>query len=220
MNAGGLFLTLEGIDGAGKSSHLDALQALFEGRGRTVTRTREPGGTPLAETLRTLILEQPMDPLTESLLVFAARRDHIVRVIEPALARGDVVLCDRFTDATFAYQGGGRGFDAEVLSTLERWAQAGRGGQSEVALLQPHITLWFDLAPEIAAQRLAGARVPDKFEAQPVEFFRKVAQGYAERAAADAARFVRIDASQSRDQVWQQVEAALVARGLAGEGRA
>ncbi|WP_208508026.1 dTMP kinase [Variovorax paradoxus] len=220
MNAGGLFLTLEGIDGAGKSSHLDALQALFEGRGRTVTRTREPGGTPLAETLRTLILEQPMDPLTESLLVFAARRDHIVQVIEPALARGDVVLCDRFTDATFAYQGGGRGFDAEVLSTLERWAQAGRGGQSEVALLQPHITLWFDLAPEIAAQRLAGARVPDKFEAQPVEFFRKVAQGYAERAAADAARFVRIDASQSRDQVWQQVEAALVARGLAGEGRA
>ncbi|WP_398493717.1 dTMP kinase [Variovorax sp.] len=220
MNAGGLFLTLEGIDGAGKSSHLDALQALFEGRGRAVTRTREPGGTPLAETLRTLILEQPMDPLTESLLVFAARRDHIVQVIEPALARGDVVLCDRFTDATFAYQGGGRGFDAEVLSTLERWAQAGRGGQSEVTLLQPHITLWFDLAPEIAAQRLAGARVPDKFEAQPVEFFRKVAQGYAERAAADAARFVRIDASQSRDQVWQQVEAALVARGLAGEGRA
>ncbi|MCT8173449.1 dTMP kinase [Variovorax sp. CY25R-8] len=220
MNAGGLFLTLEGIDGAGKSSHLDALQALFEGRGRAVTRTREPGGTPLAETLRTLILEQPMDPLTESLLVFAARRDHIAQVIEPALARGDVVLCDRFTDATFAYQGGGRGFDTEMLSTLERWAQAGRGGQSEVALLQPHITLWFDLAPEIAAQRLAGARVPDKFEAQPVEFFRKVAQGYADRAAADAARFVRIDAGQSRDQVWQQVEAALVARGLAGEGRA
>ncbi|MBS78143.1 dTMP kinase [Variovorax sp.] len=220
MNAGGLFLTLEGIDGAGKSSHLDALQALFEGRGRAVTRTREPGGTPLAETLRTLILEQPMDPLTESLLVFAARRDHIAQVIEPALARGDVVLCDRFTDATFAYQGGGRGFDTEVLSTLERWAQAGRGGQSEVALLQPHITLWFDLAPEIAAQRLAGARVPDKFEAQPVEFFRKVAQGYADRAAAAAARFVRIDAGQSRDQVWQQVEAALVARGLAGEGRA
>ncbi|WP_422097049.1 dTMP kinase [Variovorax sp.] len=220
MNAGGLFLTLEGIDGAGKSSHLDALQALFEGRGRAVTRTREPGGTPLAETLRTLILDQPMDPLTESLLVFAARRDHIAQVIEPALARGDVVLCDRFTDATFAYQGGGRGFDTEVLSTLERWAQAGRGGQSEVALLQPHITLWFDLAPEIAAQRLAGARVPDKFEAQPVEFFRKVAQGYADRAAADAARFVRIDAGQSRDQVWQQVEAALVARGLAGEGRA
>ena len=206
----GLFLTLEGIDGAGKSSHLDAMEALFRGQGRTVVRTREPGGTPLAETLRGLILEQPMDPLTESLLVFAARRDHVTRVIEPALARGDVVLCDRFTDATFAYQGAGRDFDTEVLSTLEQWVQ-GRADAPE--LLQPHITLWFDLAPEIAAQRLAGARLPDKFESQPVEFFRRVAAGYAARAAADAERFVRIDASQTRDQVWQQVETALVARG-------
>lgn len=206
----GLFLTLEGIDGAGKSSHLDAMEALFKARGRTVVRTREPGGTPLAETLRGLVLEQAMDPLTESLLVFAARRDHVLRVIEPALARGDVVLCDRFTDATFAYQGAGRDFDTQVLSTLEQWVQGGRGA---AALLQPHITLWFDLAPEIAAQRLAGARLPDKFEAQPVEFFRRVAAGYAARAAADAQRFVRIDASQTRDQVWQQVEAALVARG-------
>lgn len=206
----GLFLTLEGIDGAGKSSHLDAMEALLKAQGRTVVRTREPGGTPLAETLRGLILEQPMDPLTESLLVFAARRDHVAQVIEPALARGDVVLCDRFTDATFAYQGSGRGFDAQVLSTLEQWVQGGRGA---AGLLQPHITLWFDLAPEIAAERLAGARVPDKFEAQPVEFFRRVAAGYAARAAADAQRFVRIDASQTRDQVWQQVEAALVARG-------
>jgi len=207
----GLFLTLEGIDGAGKSSHLDAMEALFKAQGRTVVRTREPGGTPLAETLRGLILEQPMDPLTESLLVFAARRDHVMRVIEPALARGDVVLCDRFTDATFAYQGAGRDFDTEVLSTLERWVQ-GRADAPE--LLQPHITLWFDLAPEIAAQRLAGARLPDKFESQPVEFFRRVAAGYAARAAADAARFVRIDASQTRDQVWQQVETALIARGV------
>ena len=206
----GLFLTLEGIDGAGKSSHLDAMEALLKAQGRTVVRTREPGGTTLAETLRGLILEQPMDPLTESLLVFAARRDHVAQVIEPALARGDVVLCDRFTDATFAYQGSGRGFDAQVLSTLEQWVQ---GGREAAALLQPHITLWFDLAPEIAAQRLAGARLPDKFEAQPVEFFRRVAAGYAARAAADAQRFVRIDASQTRDQVWQQVEAALVARG-------
>ncbi|MDQ0591111.1 dTMP kinase [Variovorax paradoxus] len=206
----GLFLTLEGIDGAGKSSHLDAMEALFKARGRTVVRTREPGGTPLAETLRVLILEQPMDPLTESLLVFAARRDHVVRVIEPALARGDVVLCDRFTDATFAYQGAGRDFDTQVLSTLEQWVQGGRGA---AGLLQPHVTLWFDLAPEIAAQRLAGARLPDKFESQPVEFFRRVAAGYAARAAADARRFVRIDASQTRDQVWQQVETALVARG-------
>ena len=172
----GLFLTLEGIDGAGKSSHLDAMEALFKAQGRTVVRTREPGGTPLAETLRGLILEQPMDPLTESLLVFAARRDHVMRVIEPALARGDAVLCDRFTDATFAYQGAGRDFDTQVLSTLERWVQ-GRADAPE--LLQPHITLWFDLAPEIAAQRLAGARLPDKFESQPVEFFRRVAAGYA-----------------------------------------
>lgn len=204
----GLFLTLEGIDGAGKSSHIDALEALFKAQGRAVTRTREPGGTPLAESLRTMILEQPMDPLTESLLVFAARRDHVVRVIDPALARGDVVLCDRFTDATFAYQGAGRGFDPAVLSTLEAWVQA-----APQALLQPDITLWFDLPPETAAERLAGARLPDKFESQPVEFFRRVAAGYAARAAA-APRFARIDASRSREQVWQQVEAVLGQRGL------
>jgi dTMP kinase len=203
------FITFEGIDGAGKSSHIDALEALFKARGRQVMRTREPGGTPIAEALRTMILGQPMDPLTESLLVFAARRDHVVRVIEPALSRGDVVLCDRFTDATFAYQGAGRGFDTAVLAALEQWVQA-RPGDS---LLQPDITLWFDLAPELAAERLAGARLPDKFESQPVEFFRRVAAGYAQRAAA-ASRFVRIDASQSRDQVWQQIEAALAGRGL------
>ncbi|MDP9601053.1 UNVERIFIED_ORG: dTMP kinase [Variovorax paradoxus] len=220
MSDQGLFLTLEGIDGAGKSSHLDALEALFKAQGRTVVRTREPGGTPLAETLRGLILEQPMDPLTESLLVFAARRDHIVQVIEPALARGDVVLCDRFTDATFAYQGAGRGFDPAVLSTLEQWAQAGRAALPASTLLQPHVTLWFDLAPETAAQRLAGARVPDKFEAQPVEFFRRVAQGYADRASADARRFVRIDASQTREQVWLQIESELTARGVLTDGGA
>ncbi|MBO9647264.1 MAG: dTMP kinase [Variovorax sp.] len=208
----GLFLTLEGIDGAGKSSHIDALEALFKAQGRQVTRTREPGGTPLAETLRGMILEQPMDALTESLLVFAARRDHVVRVIEPALASGDVVLCDRFTDATFAYQGAGRGFDPAVLSTLEKWVQADTEHATD-GLLQPEITIWFDLAPEIAAERLAGARVPDKFESQPVEFFKRVAAGYAARAK-DAPRFVRIDASQSREAVWQQIEAALAERGL------
>ena len=206
--AQGLFLTLEGIDGAGKSSHIDALEALFKAQGRIVTRTREPGGTPLAEMLRTMILTQAMDPLTESLLVFAARRDHIVQVIEPALARGEVVLCDRFTDATFAYQGAGRGFDEAVLSTLEEWVQARDG-----ALLQPALTLWFDLPPETAAERLAGARLPDKFESQPVAFFRRVAEGYAARAAS-APRFVRIDANRSREQVWAQVVAALVQRGL------
>lgn len=208
----GLFLTLEGIDGAGKSSHIDALEALFKAQGRQVTRTREPGGTPLAETLRAQILEQPMDALTESLLVFAARRDHVVRVILPALARGDVVLCDRFTDATFAYQGAGRGFDPTVLSVLEQWVQS-QPASDDGALLQPDITLWFDLAPETAAERLAGARLPDKFESQPVEFFRRVAAGYAERAER-APRFVRIDAGQSRDGVWQQIEEALAERGL------
>ena len=208
-----LFLSLEGIDGAGKSSHLDALEALFRGQGRAVTRTREPGGTPLAEQLREMILKQPMDALTESLLVFAARRDHIVQVIEPALARGEVVLCDRFTDATFAYQGGGRGFDGRVLATLEQWAQARPHADR---LLQPDVTLWFDLPPEVAAARLADARTPDKFEAQSADFFRRVASGYAKRAAADPGRFVHIDADCTREQVWEQVVRALHQRGLAG----
>ena len=215
--AAGIFITLEGIDGAGKSSHLDALEALLRQAGRTVRRTREPGGTPLAETLRELVLTQPMDPLTESLLVFAARRDHIAQVIAPALARGEVVLCDRFTDATFAYQGAGRGFDAGVLRTLEGWVQAGEnseGGEGG-ALLQPDLTFWFDLPPDVAAERLASARVPDRFEAQPAEFFRRVAAGYAARAAGQP-RFERIDAAQPRAQVWAQVEAALRRRGLAG----
>lgn len=209
----GLFLTLEGIDGAGKSSHLDAIEAAFRSSGRHVTRTREPGGTPLGETLRTLVLEQPMDALTESLLVFAARREHILQVIQPALARGDVVLCDRFTDATFAYQGAGRGFDVGVLSLLERWVQGSSSADAHPGevLLQPDLTLWFDLPPEIAAERLAGARVPDKFESQPVEFFRRVAAGYAERART-APRFERIDASQSREQVREQVLQALLRR--------
>ena len=210
----GLFITLEGIDGAGKSSHLDALEALLHAQGHTVVRTREPGGTPLAETLRTLILTQAMDPLTESLLVFAARRDHIVQVIQPALDAGHTVLCDRFTDATFAYQGAGRGFDGQVLSTLEQWAQADRvKDEGKGGLLQPDLTLWFDLPPEMAAARLADARLPDKFEAQPVEFFRSVADGYAQRARAP--RFARIDAQGSREAVWQQIAAVLAARGIA-----
>ncbi|MDQ7956957.1 MAG: dTMP kinase [Pseudomonadota bacterium] len=208
----GLFITLEGIDGAGKSSHIDALEALFRATGREVVRTREPGGTPLAETLRGLVLGEAMDALTESLLVFAARRDHVVNVIAPALARGAVVLCDRFTDATFAYQGAGRGFDLGVLGTLEAWVQGGQGGAPDV--LQPALTLWFDLAPETAAERLAGARLPDRFEAQPVDFFRRVAEGYARRAGADPARFERIDADTTRENVWAQVEAAVRRRGL------
>ena len=214
----GLFISFEGIDGAGKSTHIAALAEAFRAAGRTVTLSREPGGTPLAEKLRTLVLHDAMDPLTEALLMFAARRDHITNVIAPALFKGEVVLCDRFTDATFAYQGGGRGFDMHVLQTLERWVQH-RDTESEAvhtansALLQPDLTVWFDLAAEEAAKRLAGARVPDKFEAQPVEFFRRVAQGYADRMQADPARFARIDASLSRDAVWLEVKAVFVGKG-------
>jgi dTMP kinase len=199
--AAGPFISLEGIDGAGKSSHLDALAVALRERGRTVVVTREPGGTPLAEQLRGLALNEPMDPLTEALLMFAARRDHLLNVIEPALARGDVVLCDRFTDATFAYQGGGRGFDRAVLALA--------AGQ----LRQPDLTLWFDLAPAIAASRLAGARAPDKFESQSVAFFERVVRGYAAREEADPGRFVRIDADQSREAVLQDVLAAVRGRG-------
>jgi dTMP kinase len=208
----GLFISFEGIDGAGKSSHVESLAEAFRGQGREVTVTREPGGTPLAEKLRTLALNEPMDALTEALLMFAARRDHLLNVIEPSLARGDVVLCDRFTDATFAYQGGGRGFDLEVLRGLERWVQV-VPALAAGSLRQPHLTLWFDLAPEIAAARLAGARVPDKFESQPVEFFRRVAAGYAARMAADPGRVARIAADQPREAVWNDVLAALRARG-------
>ena len=120
----GLFISFEGIDGAGKSTHIEGVAASFREAGRAVVLTREPGGTPLSEKLRELVLHEPMDALTEALLMFAARREHLVQVIEPALARGDVVLCDRFTDATFAYQGSGRGFDLNVLKQLEQWVQA------------------------------------------------------------------------------------------------
>lgn len=207
----GLFVSFEGIDGAGKSTHIEALADAFRARGRNVVLTREPGGTPLAEKLRALALNDPMDPLTEALLMFAARRDHLLQVIEPALARGDVVLCDRFTDATFAYQGGGRGFDLPVLRQLESWVQdvpAAKG------LRQPQLTVWFDLDPAVAAQRLAGARVPDKFESQPQEFFARVAAGYKQRLQADSRRFLRVQADQPREAVWQELLAGVQARGL------
>ena len=211
-----LFISVEGIDGAGKSSHIDAMAAALRAAGHRVCVTREPGGTPLAEQLREMVLHTPMDALTESLLIFAARRDHIARVIQPALARGDLVLCDRFTDATFAYQGGGHGFDLDVLGTLERWVQTqqGRDGQAGGALLQPGLTLWFDLPAQVAAQRLAGARVPDKFEAQPQAFFEKVIAGYARRAALEPQRFARIQAHQTPDAVRAEVLAALRTHGL------
>jgi dTMP kinase len=204
----GIFISFEGIDGAGKSTHIDGLAAAFRAQGRVVTLTREPGGTPLAEQLRTLVLNDTMDAMTEALLVFAARRDHIVQVIRPALERGDVVLCDRFTDATFAYQGGGRGFDWDVLASLEQWVQGGE------ILLQPALTIWFDLPPDVAASRLVSARVPDKFEALPQAFFEKVAAGYARRYALAAERFARIDANQTPEKVWIDVLNAVQVKGL------
>ncbi len=208
----GLFITFEGIDGAGKSSHIDTLAQALRAAGRQVTLTREPGGTPLAVKLRALLLHDAMDALTETLLVFAARRDHLRVVIEPALARGDVVLCDRFTDATFAYQGVGRGFDLQVLSYMERLAQTGIALEPDL-MRNPDLTLWFDVPPEVAAERLAAARTPDRFEAEGVEFFTRVARGYADRAAGATQRFARLDGAQPRAQVAAQMLAAVAARG-------
>ena len=201
----GLFISFEGIDGAGKSSHIEALAQAFKAAGRVVVQTREPGGTPLAEKLRDMVLHDPMDPLCEALLVFAARRDHLNHVIEPALARGDVVLCDRFTDATFAYQGAGRGFSVDVLGQLEHWVQALPSG----GLRQPDITVWFALDPTIAAKRLSAARLPDRFESQPLAFFQSVHDGYAARAASDPKRFAQLDASASIEHVRQDLLAQL-----------
>jgi dTMP kinase len=208
----GLFISFEGIDGAGKSTHIDGLAQAFKAQGRAVTLTREPGGTPLAEKLRAMVLNDPMDAMTEALLVFAARRDHLQQIIEPALARGEVVLCDRFTDATFAYQGGGRGFDLELLSILERMVQFTRGLEVDF-IRNPDLTVWFDLPAEIAASRLAGTRVPDKFEAQPVEFFKRVANGYLMRMTATPDRFARINADNTREAVWLDVLKAVHTRG-------
>ncbi len=228
----GIFISFEGIDGAGKSSHVQALAQAFRAAAsaaaleaklvRSVVLTREPGGTMLAEKLRELILHEPMDALTEALLVFAARREHIVQVIAPALARGDVVLCDRFTDASFAYQGAGRGFDIDMLSKLERSAQDIRRLKGDLVskirlqqgILQPDLTLLFEVPPQVAAERLAQARVPDKFESQDVAFFERVASGYAARVAGDPQRFERINGHQSLDQVRADVMAAVRMRGF------
>lgn len=213
MSRSGLFISFEGIDGAGKSTHIETLASRLREVGHTVVQTREPGGTPLAESIRELALHQPMDALTEALLMFAARRDHLQQVIEPALARGDVVLCDRFTDATFAYQGGGRGFDWHTLSVLEQMVQAlpdaplgAATSASFPSLRQPHLTLWFDLPAAVAAERLAGARVPDRFESQPVAFFEAVRAGYLRRAEADPQRFESVDSGQPREVVWAAIE--------------
>ncbi len=199
----GRFITFEGIDGAGKSTHIEAVAQRLRAADATVVCTREPGGTPLAERVRELVLHETMDVLTEALLVFAARRDHLHQVIMPALARGQTVLCDRFTDATFAYQGGGRGAPIAVLEQLETLVQG---------TLQPDLTIWFDLPAALAAQRRTQAREADRFEQQDLAFFERVRDQYAARAALTPRRFARIDASLAREAVWQQIDAVLKAR--------
>lgn len=211
----GLFITFEGIDGAGKSTHIKALAVAFEQAGRSVVRTREPGGTPLAEHLRTMTLHEDMDGVTEALLMFAARRAHVREVIAPALVAGSVVLCERFTDSTFAYQGGGRGVDWATLEKLERLALDIRGAGVEMPLmdepLTPSLTLWFDLPTEMAATRLRGEL--DRFETQALVFFEAVRAAYATRMAHAGGRIVRIDTSVSKEQVQEDVLAAVRARG-------
>jgi dTMP kinase len=193
MTTLGKFITFEGIDGAGKSSHIEAAATALKQAGKIVLLTREPGGTALAEKLRNEVLHCAMDGLTELLLVFAARRDHLETVIRPALARGDWVICDRFTDSTFAYQGGGRQMDFQKIETLEGWVQGD---------LQPDCTLLFDLPPDVAAIRRAKVRAADRFEAEDsTGFFERIRQAYLARAAQNAGRFVLIDALKPLDEV-------------------
>jgi dTMP kinase len=196
--ARGRFITLEGLDGAGKSTHLVWLVDTLRARGKTVVQTREPGGTPLGEKLRALLLADPMHLETEALLMFAARREHIAQVIEPALARGDWVVCDRFTDASFAYQGGGRGLAREKLAILEDWVQAG---------LQPDLTLMFDVSTEVARSRVTGmGRELDRFEREQVEFFERVRNEYLARATASNGRMRVVDASRPIEQIKTSLE--------------
>ena len=200
----GRFITFEGIDGAGKSTHVESVAQHLRQRGAELVQTREPGGTPLAESLRGLFLHQDMDGLTEALLVFAARRDHVQRVIAPALAQGRTVLCDRFTDASFAYQGGGRGMDLQVLATLAQWVQQGR---------EPDLTFWFDVEPAVAAARRAQARDADRLEQLDLDFFERVRAGYQRRAESAPGRIVRIDAGDTIEGVAAQIRAELERRG-------
>jgi len=194
----GKFITFEGIDGAGKSTHIADIVALLRSRGLNVVSTREPGGTPLGEKLRELLLHEPMHLETEAMLMFAARREHLAQVIEPALARGDWVICDRFSDATFAYQGGGRGLDKNKLAELEKWVH----GQ-----LQPDLTFLFDLPPELAGERIAAqGRQLDRFEQEHADFHGRVRQAYLDRAATAPRRIQVIKADQDLDKVKKKVE--------------
>jgi dTMP kinase len=191
------FITLEGMDGAGKSTHIPSIIEMLKARGREVVSTREPGGTPLGERLRELLLHEAMHAETETLLMFAARREHIANVIAPALERGAYVLSDRFTDATFAYQSGAKGVSANKVEILEQWVQED---------LQPDITLLFDVPVEVSIARLAGARSPDKFERESADFFTRIRNAYLERASRNPQRFRVIDGSKSLEEVAKAVE--------------
>ena len=194
----GKFITFEGIDGAGKSSHVNWLADTLRQRGLTVQVTREPGGTPLGEKLRELLLNEPMHLETETLLMFAARREHIARVIEPALARGEWVVCDRFSDATWAYQGGGRGLDKTKFLTLEHWV---------LDHLQPDLTLLFDLPLAVARERIALAnRTLDRFEQERADFHERVRQAYLERWHASPGRIRVVDAQGSIAKIRKSLE--------------
>lgn len=192
----GCFITLEGIDGAGKSIHLPWLVERFRERGRMVRATREPGGTPLGERLRELLLTTPMHVDTETLLIFAARREHLAQVILPALEAGEVVISDRFTDASYAYQCGGRGLPETRLERLESWVQAG---------LQPDLTLLFDVKSEVAEARRHAVRDPDRFEQERADFHDRVRQAYLRRARQYPHRIRVIDANQSVEEVRRQL---------------
>ena len=199
----GKFLTLEGIDGAGKSSHLEFIADWVRGRGLELVVTREPGGTELGEALRELLLNREMASDTELLLMFAARQEHLAQKIRPALAAGAWVLSDRFTDASYAYQCGGRGIEVARVAALEAWVQRGFG---------PDLTLLFDLAPETAARRRAAARAADRFEREEVDFFARVRAAYLARAAAEPARVRVLDSD--RDMAMIQAELAGILESL------
>ena len=191
------FITFEGVDGAGKSTHVATVAQFLRERGKTVITTREPGGTVLGEKLRELLLHEPMNLETEALLMFASRREHIAQVIAPALARGDWVISDRFTDASFAYQGGGRHLSLDKLRVLEQWVHAD---------LQPDLTLLFDVPLDVARQRLDQTRSLDKFEKEKEDFFTAVRDVYLQRAAQFPDRIRVIDSTQPLDAVSRQLE--------------
>ncbi len=198
----GKFITFEGIDGAGKSTHITTVVDLLKARGQEVVSTREPGGTPLGEKLRELLLHEPMHLETEALLMFAARREHVALVIEPALARGAWVVCDRFSDATYAYQGGGRGLDKGKFADLERWVHGH---------LQPDLTFLFDLPPDVACERIARqGRELDKFEQERADFHWRVRQAYLERAASSPHRIRVVNAGLKQGEIKKIVEEIVI----------